>query len=69
MSQFDPSRVAAILAELDRICADARKVRQEIAELTSQRRAWPEHRHHSPHVSQPTQSPDLAVLGDRPRNN
>ena len=44
MSDPDVNQINELVAQLDRISREAQELREKIARLTEQRRAWPERR-------------------------
>ena len=59
MSRKDIEQIGALLEKLDRLCQDAKEIRQKITEIAAKPKVWPERRHDSRAV------PDAAQAYDR----
>ena len=47
MSRKDIEQIATLLDKLDRLCQDAKEIRQKITEIATKPKVWPERRHDS----------------------
>jgi hypothetical protein len=59
MSRKDIEQIGTLLEKLDRLCQDAKEIRQKITEIATKPRVWPERRHDSRGVAEPAEAYDL----------
>ena len=62
-------RLAQLLAEIDRLCAEAAKIREKLGEAAGQPALWPQRRDPAHLFDPPAEPHDLATsAGDERRN-
>jgi hypothetical protein len=66
MSRRDIEQIGALLEKLDRLCQDAKEIRQKINEIATRPQVWPERRHDSRGIPEPAHAHDFEP---RPRSN
>jgi hypothetical protein len=59
MSRKDIEQIGTLLEKLDRLCQDAREIRQKITEIATKPKVWPERRHDSRGVPDAAHAYDL----------
>ena len=65
----ESQRLAHLLAEIDRLCAEAAKIREKLGEAAAQPALWPQRRDDS-HLFEPTaDAHDLATSASGERRN
>jgi hypothetical protein len=69
MSQDHIDKIAELMSKLDRICADAQQIREEIGEIAKPSMVWPERRHHFRPLSDTAESSPLATPPSPERSN
>lgn len=69
MDSPEAAKLRALLTELDRLCADAERIRRKISDVTHQRPLWPDKRAHSSFNAPFGETHDLATVPDAERNN
>ncbi len=69
MSRKDIEQIGALLEKLDRLCQDAREIRQKITEITAKPKVWPERRHDSRAVPDAAHAYDLKTRTRHDRTN
>jgi hypothetical protein len=69
MSRKDIEQIGTLLERLDRLCQDAREIRQQITEIATKPKVWPERRHDSRGVPEGAQAYDLKTQASRNNTN
>lgn len=69
MDSLEAAKLRDLLAELDRLCADAERIRRKISDVTHQPAVWPDRHGHANLFAEPDATPDLATVPDNERNN
>ena len=69
MSKNDLDQIAALLERLDRLCQDAKELRQKINKLAAQPRVWPDARFDSRQLSDLAAAHDFQTSAARNRQN
>ncbi len=69
MDATEVAKLRELLAELDRLCADAERIRRKISDVTHAPAVWPDRRTLSSVFGEPTATHDLATVPDGERKN